>query len=40
MLYIILCNFIEYETINRTLMLVHGSFQFIGNLKALYIRGY
>lgn len=40
MLYSILCNFIEYETINRTLMLVHGSFQFIGNLKALYIRGY
>lgn len=40
MLYSILCNFIEYETINRTLMLVHGSFQFIGNLKALYIHGY
>lgn len=40
MLYSILCNFIEYETINRTLMLVHGSFQFIGNLKALHIHGY
>lgn len=40
MLYSILCNFIEYETINRTLMLVHGSFQFIGNLKALHKHGY
>lgn len=34
----VLCNFIEYETINRTLMLVLGSSQFIVNLHAcIYI---